>query len=92
LSTRTLQAFHVRALFHLDMSEVNSRDAQSISDGTALADTLLERCKTLLDELEGLRCFLEQRKAQQQHAVDIRKFQSSVGTEYKSLQKVLMPL
>lgn len=71
------------------MSNKNEHDAQSLADGAALAGSLLVRCHTLLKELEEFRCFIEKNKPEREHAVDIRKFQVSVSTEYKSLQKVL---
>lgn len=72
-------SLHVRDHAHKD---------SSITDGTALAEDLLARCQALLKELEGFRSFVEERRAEQESAVEIRKFQTSVGTELKSLQKV----
>lgn len=71
------------------MAEENKDDVQSIPDGTALAEDLLARCKTLLHELEAFRVFVDERRTEQEPVVDIRKFQTSVGTELKSLQKVI---
>ena len=59
-------------------------------DGANLAETLLIKCQTLLGELEGFRRFIEKRHLEREHAVDIRKFQTSVSTEQKSLLKVLL--
>lgn len=73
----------------LGMSERNEYDSQSIPDGTALAEDLLARCKTLLSELEAFRNFVDERRTEQEPVVDTRKFQTSVGTELKSLQRVL---
>ena len=70
------------------MPEQVGHDTQSITDGTALAESLLERCQILLKELEELRVFVEEQKVEHNHAVDVRKFQTSVNTEYKSLQRV----
>lgn len=61
---------------------------QGTTEGHTLADNLLARCQKLLHELEEFRSFVNERKAEQEHAVDIRKFQTSVNNEYRSLQKV----
>jgi len=72
----------------LAMAEENKHDTQTILDGTALAEDLLAKCKTLLNELEAFRAFVDERRTEQEPVVDIRKFQTSVGTELKSLLKV----
>ena len=70
------------------MPDENDNDIQNTFDGTALAESLLKRCHHLLAELEEFRTFLEQQRTEQESAVEIRKFQQSVGSELKSLQKV----
>ena len=70
------------------MPQQNGQDSRGIADGASLAESLLARCRTLLNELEEFRSFIHKRNTEQEHAVDIRKFQTSVGVEYKSLQKV----
>lgn len=70
------------------MAESARQDAQSNPDGTDLAESLLTKCQTLLSELEAFRTFVDERAAEQEPVVDIRKFQTSVGTELKSLHKV----
>lgn len=75
-------------LYIYQMAEIGRQDTQSNPDGTALAESLLARCKTLLSELEAFRTFVDERAAEQEPVVDIRKFQSSVNTELKSLHKV----
>ncbi len=78
--------------YSLAMTDENRDDFQSIPDGTALAEDLLARCKTLLNELEAFRAFVEERRTEQEPVVDIRRFHTSVGTELKSLQKVPDPM
>ena len=56
--------------------------------GSALAEDLLARCQCLLNELEDFRKFLTEQRLEQEPAVDIHKFQASVVTEHKSLQKL----
>ena len=58
------------------------------TNGSALAEDLLARCQTLLDELENFRIFVAEQRLEQEPAVDIHKFQTSVATEHKSLQKL----
>ena len=85
------------------MTEACKSDMESIEDsvancpssiktmsinGSALAEDLLARCQTLLDELENFRIFVAEQRLEQEPAVDIRKFQTSVVTEHKSLQKL----
>lgn len=62
-------------------------EATSI-EGNALAEDLLARCQTLLNELEDFRKFVTEQRLEQDPAVDIHKFQTSVATEHKSLQKL----
>lgn len=69
-------------------AEEGKDDTRSIPDGTALAENLLARCKALVSELEAFRVFVDERRAEQEPVVDIRRFQTSVGTEWTSLQKV----
>ena len=57
-------------------------------EGISLAEDLLARCQTLLNELEDFRKFVTQQKLEQETAVDINKFQTSVTTEHRSLQKL----
>lgn len=76
----------------LTMPKGNKDYVQNIPDGTALAENLLARCKTLLNELERFRGFVDERRTEQEPVVDIRRFQTSVGTELKSLQKVPNPV
>lgn len=59
-----------------------------LTAGTALAEDLLARCQTLLNELQDFTRFVTEQQSVQEPAVDIRKFQSSVRTEHRSLQKV----
>ncbi|KAL6721793.1 hypothetical protein ACLMJK_000898 [Lecanora helva] len=64
-------------------------DKQIDSEGVILADSLLVRCQTLLNELDQFGRFIENRRsAEREHTIEIRKFQSSVTTEFKSLQKL----
>ena len=58
------------------------------TDGSALIEDLLSRCQTILNELEDFRAFVTKQRPKQEHAVDIHKFQTSVATEQKSLQKL----
>ena len=58
------------------------------TEGSALAEDLLARCQTLLDELQDFRDFVTEQRLEQEPAVDIHKFQTSVATEFKSLQKL----
>ena len=46
------------------------------------------RCQILLGELESFRVFVAEQRLEQEPAVDIHKFQNSVATEHKSLQKL----
>lgn len=59
--------------------------------GTALAEYLLTKCQTLLNELEAFSTFVTEQKLEQDPAAETRKFQNSVATELKSLQKVQEP-
>ena len=79
--------------------EINDSDVESVvyslidgsimsTEGSALAEDLLTRCQSLLNELEEFRKFMSERRSVQEPAVDIHKFQTSVATEYKSLQKL----
>ena len=61
------------------------------TDGAALAEDLLARCRTLLNELEDFGTFVLEQKLEHEPAVEIRKFQTSVATELKSLEKVSRP-
>lgn len=87
----------------LDMAEVYDSEIESdveritigstntkatTAEGSALAEDLLGRCRGLLNELEDFRKFVAEQRLEQEHAVDIHKFQTSVSTEYKSLQKL----
>ena len=66
-----------------------SADTEVLStEGSSLAEDLLARCQTLLSELESFRNFVSRQTLEQESAVDIHKFQSSVMTEHKSLQKL----
>ena len=86
---RVLILFVVRFLILLQMAIGDSDDdSKSMVDGTALAEALLSKCQSLLGELEEFRRFVERRSSEREHAVDIRKFQTSVSTEQKSLLKV----
>ncbi len=85
------------------MDEEGRTDRQCISDsgisnleatgtnGGRLAEDLLGKCHTLLRELEEFRNFVIKQKLEQEPAIEIRKFQASVATELKSLQKVHHP-
>lgn len=55
--------------------------------GDFTVEHLLQRCHSLLHELEAFQNFLGQQK--HDHAVEIRQFQSSVHSELKALQKVI---
>lgn len=67
-----------------------SADTEAImsTDGSSLAADLLARCQILLKELESFRNFVSMQTLERESAVDIHKFQSSVMTEHKSLQKL----
>ena len=66
-----------------------STNTEAIStDGRALAEDLLARCQTLLHELEEFKIFVTEQGLEQEPAVDIHKFHTSVTTEHKSLQKL----
>ncbi|KAL2048231.1 hypothetical protein N7G274_000142 [Stereocaulon virgatum] len=58
------------------------------TDGAALAEDLLKRCRSLLTELDDFGAFVLEQKLQQEPAIEIRKFQTSVATELKSLEKL----
>ena len=58
------------------------------TEGSSLAEDLLARCQNLLSELEDFRKFMAEKRSEQEPAVDIHKFQTSVTTEHKSLQKL----
>ncbi|KAG8530426.1 uncharacterized protein KY384_004928 [Bacidia gigantensis] len=67
------------------------------SEGTGLAEDLLERCQKLLDELQSFHAYLDAAKSRtsarlSERNVDIRQFQSLVMTERNSLQKGHPPL
>ena len=62
-----------------------------VTDGGRLAEDMLSKCHTLLRELEEFRSFVTEQKLVQEPAVEIRKFQTSVATELKILQKVYRP-
>lgn len=62
------------------------------TDGAALAEDLLAICRTLLTELEDFGNFVVEQKLEQEPAVEIRKFQTSVAMELKSLEKVGRPI
>ena len=79
-------------------SEIES-DVESVTNGStnteatsaagiALAEDLLGRSQSLLKELEEFREFVAVQRLEREHAVDIQKFQTSVATEHKSLQKL----
>ena len=70
------------------MSKKYPSNSHSIEDGTSLAENLLARCEQLLHELQEFRTFVDERKAEHEHAVDIKKFQTCVDTEYRSLTRV----
>ena len=65
-----------------------AQDESRIPDGTSLVESLLHRCEKLLAELEAFRDFAEQRKLYRYNPVEIGQLKTTVGTEYKSLQKV----
>ena len=72
-----------------DSITTDSANAKATStEGESLAEDLLARCRTLLNELEDFRKFVTKQKVDQGSAVDIHKFQTSVTTEHKSLQKL----
>ena len=58
------------------------------TDGTALAADLLAQCQTLLSELEAFSEFVAEQKLEQDSAAETRRFQASVITELKSLEKL----
>ena len=58
------------------------------TNGSALAEDLLARCQNLLHELEEFRIFMTKQRREQEPTVDIHKFEASVATEHKSLQKL----
>ena len=58
------------------------------TEGSALADDLITKSQTLLNELEDFRKFMVEQGNEQEPVVDIHKFQNSVSTEYKSLKKL----
>ena len=58
------------------------------AEGSFLAEDLLARCQSLLNELEEFKIFVAKQKIERESAVDINKFQTSVKTEHKSLQKL----
>lgn len=73
------------------VGSITNRSANTeatITEGTTLAEDLLARCQSLLKELEDFRNFLIKQRLEQEPAVDIHKFQTSVATEHKSLQKL----
>lgn len=86
------------------MAEYNDSDVESVvesfikdsttstktasTEGSALAEDLLARCQSLLNELEDFRKFVTEQRSEQEPAVDIHKFQTSIATEHKSLQKL----
>lgn len=58
------------------------------TEGSSLAEALLARCQTLLNELEDFKKFVNKQKLEQGSVVDIHKFQTSITTEHKSLHKL----
>lgn len=58
------------------------------TEGSTLAEDLLARCQTLLNELDDFRKFVTEQGLEQAPALDIHKFQTSVTTEQKTLQKL----
>ena len=70
--------------------EISNSEA-IITDGGRLAEDLVSKCHKLLRELEEFRNFVTEQKLVQEPAVEIRKFQTSVATELKCLQKVNHP-
>ena len=73
----------------LERITIGSTNTEATStEGSALAEDLVRRCRILLKELEDFRKFVAEQRLEQEHAVDIHKFQTSVATEHKSLQKL----
>ena len=70
------------------ITNVSANTEATSSEGSSLAEDLLARCQTLLNELEEFRNFVTKQDSEQESAVDIHKFQTSVATEHKSLQKL----
>ncbi|KAF6231459.1 hypothetical protein HO173_010211 [Letharia columbiana] len=58
------------------------------TEGSSLVEDLLARCQSLVNELEDFKKFVAEQRLEQEPAVDIHKFQTSVATEHKSLQKL----
>ena len=65
----------------------------SNGEGSALLDDLMQRCRSLLCELNAFKAFLEKAKedtpkSKFESAVDTKQFQGMIATEMKSLEKV----
>ena len=73
----------------VDRISVGSANTEATpTEGSTLAEDLLARCQSLLKELEDFRKFVAEQSLEQEPAVDIHKFQTSITTEHKSLQKL----
>ena len=71
--------------------QVVARDKEELVSPTTISvDTLLTRCHVLLNELEQFQTFLIEHK--KKHTVELRQFRNAVGSELKSLEKVIMDL
>ena len=68
---------------------IGSANTEPIStEGSTLAEDLLARCQSLLNELKDFRNFVTEQRLERESAVDLHKFQTSITTEHKSLQKL----
>ena len=81
------ESYHYLYIILQRMHEGNKGDSQSTAtDGTVLVQDLLQKCHSLLSELEQFRTFLAER--QKEHSIEIRQFHGSVQSELRSLVKV----
>ncbi len=73
----------------VERTTIGSKNTESTStEGVTLAEDLLARCQSLLNELKDFRKFVTEQRLERESAVDLHKFQTSITTEHKSLQKL----
>lgn len=70
------------------ITNISATTEATSTEGSSLAEDLLARCQNLLSELEDFREFVAEQRLEQYPAVETQKFQTSVTTEHKSLQKL----
>ncbi|GAB7354200.1 hypothetical protein MBLNU459_g4749t1 [Dothideomycetes sp. NU459] len=69
-----------------DAAECSSSSSSSSSSAPPTLDQLLERCTTLISELEDFKQYLKGRR--QEHTVEIAHFRNTVKSELRTLQRL----